>query len=453
MVGGELIVAINLNPQNFTEFFTGLPLSWLAQGPVGQANGQALGYVVDNQIYQLQQAVQARFPGFAPSDAYAAISTERQLIQGWLDGYNVDPSLDGYMFPARLQAAWQQWQFAGTPLGILLQFHYQGVDGYLIQQNGLAFSLNTDIVSYSCYPANQIVLTCTAGGLLGTAVFSFSIENGSSGSITTLTNSPFTFQFPGTQTIAYFPQQNYLTNAVYVINTEGQISYWNGAIPGITQITSPLNALNVMIVGPNPIIDTTFAIDGYSNNGHPSAPIVITITTGGTLGTMEYEYLTFGTTYGPFVSEAGNGFAAVLSGTQTRAIFHAGSYTGAATYTINVDGTITVVGGPDIVNQNSIPWFTLEGDLDFWSRFIFYVDPIPEWWTDILSSPTMDSTPNITTINILRNITNTWKAAKSTSLGIYVVLENNIVGFPVETINERNARTGGHPVASTIYVY
>lgn len=419
---------INLNPTSLTEYYVGLPLPWLAQGPNGQANGRALGFIMDTEIYNLMQAVQARFPHFAPPDAYGQLSIDRQLIQGYNDGYNVSPALDGYLFPDRLVHSWEQWKYAGTALGMLLQLHYQGVDGYIVQQNGLAFSLDTTIASFRKAPEQQVTLTCTTAGFLGTAVFSY-VNGANTGTITTQAQAPFTYQLPNTQTLLYFAQMTYVLGAVYVIDTTGFVSYWNGATPGITHLTSPQNALRTLILNPNPNLAP---IDGYAPScGKPPFPISIKITTTGALGTMRFEYSYQGNPYSAAIISSSSQFSYLIPGTQTRILFYAANYT-AGVYTINTDGTTTSGSGTvsGVVFQYSTPWMEFDANDSLWSRFLFVVNPIPSWWTNIQPTPTLTSAPNLTTINILRNIIQTWKAARSTCLGICVPIAGNQWDFP-----------------------
>lgn len=140
-------MSVNLNPTSLTAFLDGLPIPWFAQNPVGNINAQVLGYALDYQLQLLLAAVQSRFPTLAPSDALGYLADERGMIKG--------PSESNASFALRLRRAWDYWSLAGTPLGLLLQLHYQGVDGYgdgyidgyIAQENGLIWSLNNNALT------------------------------------------------------------------------------------------------------------------------------------------------------------------------------------------------------------------------------------------------------------------------------------------------------------------
>lgn len=445
-------MAVNLNPKNITEFLTGLPISWLSQETVGQANAEVVGYFFDYLNYLEQQAVQARYPLFTPQDAYGYFASERNIIKGYNDGYNVSPSLDGYLYPARLKGAFNQWRIAGTAAGILTQLHYQGIDGYLAQQNGLIQYLDPSLVHspvfFSKAPQFPITITVVTGGSLATASWSWSY-NGSSGSIP-VHGQYFEFQIPGTTTIFAFNQANYLAGSYFILNTQGQLLSFGGALDGqITETTGPQNALKTLVCYPNPGITDI-----------PHFEIDVTLMSGDHLGNAVFDVFvpvlntdyTFDTSI--------DGYYFQVPGTMTWLEPQQGVYNARSpgmSWVVNPDGTIVPsnIGNP-VLLQNSAPFFTLDTRQYFCSRFALLLASTPPNWTNILSSAPANgigprigitnnttSSPSTNDINTIYNIINTWKPAKATFMGIFLATAGEEIGFPIDTIMSRNTRNGG----------
>jgi len=123
------------NPTTNTEFLAGLPIPWLNSNPIGQGNANVLGYMFDFYYNMALQAVQVRFPTYAPKDALRYIGDERGLLQGVSES-DAD-------FAIRLKLAWIYWALAGTPIGVLFELYNQGyADGYLVQVNGPIYSIS-----------------------------------------------------------------------------------------------------------------------------------------------------------------------------------------------------------------------------------------------------------------------------------------------------------------------
>jgi hypothetical protein len=106
------------------------------QRPAGQAFQGALGDVEDSLIDRAKQAVKARFPLLAPPGALTAIGVERQMPQG--------PGESTATYAARLVRAWDSWQWAGTPYGLLHAFADAGYPNVVLAQprGGLQFTLD-----------------------------------------------------------------------------------------------------------------------------------------------------------------------------------------------------------------------------------------------------------------------------------------------------------------------
>jgi hypothetical protein len=96
---------------DFTQSGPGSGVARWMQGPVMGAYLAACGDALDLVLDGLRQAVAARFVSETPADALGWIGAERLLPR-----YPADTD-DTYR--ARLAAAWEVWQLAGTAAGIL----------------------------------------------------------------------------------------------------------------------------------------------------------------------------------------------------------------------------------------------------------------------------------------------------------------------------------------------
>lgn len=130
----------NQQPNTLSAWLRGLPIPWLVSNPVGAADATAQGTLYDGQVSLAKQAVLARFPDYAPSDALPYIGKDRKLIQGYAES---DAN-----FRVRLRTAWDQWALAGTWAELLFQLYWScGFDTastWIVQQNGYAYSLSAD---------------------------------------------------------------------------------------------------------------------------------------------------------------------------------------------------------------------------------------------------------------------------------------------------------------------
>lgn len=113
---------------------------WL-QDPVGRAFLDAFGAEKDVLSGWANEAVKARMPGICPADAVGVLSAERGIDRALVE---TDAS-----FRARVKAAWDIWQWAGTPYGLLLALYWAGytpTDGKILLQvqNGKQYALRDD---------------------------------------------------------------------------------------------------------------------------------------------------------------------------------------------------------------------------------------------------------------------------------------------------------------------
>lgn len=127
-------------PTTITEWFQRLPIVWLTQNTNGAADAAAQGQVYDEQVDLIKQAVEARMPDFTPADGLPYVGNNCGLIQGYAESDDT--------FRARCKAAWDQWALAGTWAEVLFQLFFTcglpSVNTYIVQQNGLAYSLTED---------------------------------------------------------------------------------------------------------------------------------------------------------------------------------------------------------------------------------------------------------------------------------------------------------------------
>lgn len=128
------------DPRNITEWLQQVPIVWLVGNENGLADVTSYGSVLDDHVSLVRQAVKARMPNKAPSDALGYIGNDRVLIQG---ASEADTN-----FRTRLQTAWDDWARAGTALELLVQLFWAGFPGStIVQQNGLYYQLSGDPVA------------------------------------------------------------------------------------------------------------------------------------------------------------------------------------------------------------------------------------------------------------------------------------------------------------------
>lgn len=99
------------------------------QGPFGAALLRQFGAAKDDLRDRTTQAVRARFPTLAPSDAQDLIGRERQIARG--------PGESNALYGERLRHAWEAWGLAGSWLGLLRILRASGYDNIVgVQWNG-----------------------------------------------------------------------------------------------------------------------------------------------------------------------------------------------------------------------------------------------------------------------------------------------------------------------------
>lgn len=142
-------------PASITEWLQNLPISWLVSD---SAEVTSYGTVLDGQASLVKQAIKARMPTQAPSDALAHIGNERGLIQ---QGTIAGAAESNTAFGLRLRKVWDNdWPAAGTPASILMEL-YRALgytNAYIVQQNGVLYSLTTPSAAD---PRDGVTVTAT----------------------------------------------------------------------------------------------------------------------------------------------------------------------------------------------------------------------------------------------------------------------------------------------------
>ncbi len=115
-------------PGIFEAWARDLPIGF--NGPKNQALWRAMAKVVgDNSLDDAQAMVRESLPQFASAEANGHTANDRGLEK--LDAESNES------FGARLVAARDVWALAGTPVGLLMQFYWLGLQKpILVQQNG-----------------------------------------------------------------------------------------------------------------------------------------------------------------------------------------------------------------------------------------------------------------------------------------------------------------------------
>jgi hypothetical protein len=127
----------------------------------GAAYLSAFGARKDAHAALLKEAVKARMPGIAPSDALARLGAERGIDRGQGESEAA--------YRARVVAAWDVWRWAGTPFGLLLALYRAGYtpqSGKVILQTqgdpvagGYQYELRADFDPAVHAPEQALVVT------------------------------------------------------------------------------------------------------------------------------------------------------------------------------------------------------------------------------------------------------------------------------------------------------
>lgn len=121
----------------------------------GQAWLAGIGAAMDDYVAQYVAATMAQFPDYAPPDALGVLGDEMQIDRG--------PNDTDASYALRLVGAWLAWKYAGTPIGLLSALYWAGFGNgaVLVQQNGLAYNLNVNLVAGADPITDLVVTACS----------------------------------------------------------------------------------------------------------------------------------------------------------------------------------------------------------------------------------------------------------------------------------------------------
>lgn len=258
------------------------------KGAYGQSWRRAHGLVKDYYSNVAKQGVKLRFPSYASSDALGAIGDERQIDRG-------QNETDAQYAP-RVRTAWDAWYWGGTAGGILKALSAMGYTAVVPQVRQNAYSLDgsgnvvvtalggtgwfidtsssfwskfsvlfvqplptwwlaggltsvfhggtgTGVVTASGTPTadERVLVWITTGGLVGTAQFKYSLDNGQtfSSAITTaasysIPSTPLGLGFSGTftqnDTYSFAPTFNVPADgSAESLRIKSVVKRWQGA--------------------------------------------------------------------------------------------------------------------------------------------------------------------------------------------------------------------------------
>ncbi len=134
---------------------------------------------------------------------------------------------------------------------------------------------------------------------------------------------------------------------------------------------------------------------------------------------------------GPLTSVAGTDYAVNLNPSVTFAVFGTGAYVISSTYTLKVDGTITLGGGAiNTVTQQSTPWWTFDTSDYFCSRFAVIL-------------PTGFATLTAQELSTIRSLIQTWRPGNMTCVEIICVDTGRLWGWPIARWGDAGLVWGG----------
>lgn len=229
-------------------------------------------------------------------------------------------------------------------------------------------------------PHVPITVKCVTGGAIGTAAFQFSVNGGAFGpTVTSVAAAPWLYLVPGTFCTISFPTATYVINTTATISVAGVVTLNASWVGNITQTSSPIDGYefyaSVASTGGFGLGMLSVSLDGgpapygggstlpnsiIPSNGVIVVPqtglvltigqhlILVTMTTGGVLGTAIFSYQVDGgsTVTGQTTTpNSGTNFVFTVPGTGVTITFAPASYILNSTYTIAASGGAVAVGG------------------------------------------------------------------------------------------------------------
>jgi len=77
-----------------------------------------------------------------------------------------------------------------------------------------------------------------------------------------------------------------------------------------------------------------------------------------------------------------------------------------------------------------IPWWTIDNNPEFCSRFvILFLNALPASWTNVVSPPTGATAPTLSEVNRIHGLISKWRPAKATCVGFYAQVSGKMLGW------------------------
>jgi hypothetical protein len=222
---------------DYIQYFQSIPIPPITQAPNAQRWWAAYGKYMNDIVTLILNAAQVAYPDFAPSDALSIIADEVGLLQGI--------SESNASFILRLKAAYTFGTTSGTALGLLLNLHYQGLDGYLIQQNGLWSKLNNNTIDLTNLQASLVTGFVPGNNSLikgNPPYFSIPIK-GSPNDVKSGQFYPVIPNYYFQYTLPRF--HGVQQNNRFILYFDSAPSVWGGGIPTTFQLDQYQNIINI----------------------------------------------------------------------------------------------------------------------------------------------------------------------------------------------------------------
>lgn len=271
-------------------------------------------------------------------------------------------------------------------------------------------------MALSVAPHVAITVKCVLGGVIGTAAFQFSLNGGLTygPTVTSVAAAPWVYLVPGTFCSLSFAAGTYVINTTNTISITGTVTpgaLWVGTV---TQTSSPIDAYefyaSVATVGGFGVGVFSPSLDGgpapfgggstepnmiIPTNGQIVIPktglvlqigqhtILITMTTGGALGTAIYSYAIDGgttVTAQATTPNSGTNYVVTFPNTGVTVTFAPGTYVITSTYTIGPLGGAVVIGSGGISTVSYV-WAGIQAN----DTFTFLATP-PSYSTSDLNT-------------------------------------------------------------------
>lgn len=172
------------------------------------------------------------------------------------------------------------------------------------------------VPTISLAPSQQVVITITTAGAVGTMAFTYKVGSGATSQPVASSDTgggSFVWRVPGTYCFLTFAAGTYVLSSTYTIATSGVITRGGSAINTVTQQSSPVDAYQVILTvvngGALGVGTFTYSLDGGDTTSAqiqlpsgatyviPASGIVVTFTAGTYVAGDTYSFLTVGPGY------------------------------------------------------------------------------------------------------------------------------------------------------------